>query len=313
MNHEISIIIPFFNEGKNIKRLVNELNKYIHTLNIGSIEVIFVDDGSTDDSLEVLKRSEFVSYDTHIIKLSRNFGSHAALQAGILESNGNFITFAYADLQDPLDLIPKLYSKIKEGNNIVWAERRTVKVGIIEKIFSRLYAKLMQKLVIRNFPSKGYDVVMFDKKVKDELNQNVELNSSIFTQILFMGLKQDKIIYDKRPRKYGKSKWTLSKKIKMFIDSFVSFSYFPIRLVTITGFVLSFISIIWIIYIILGTIFWNIADRGWPTLICVILFGFGITNISIGIIAEYLWRTLDYSRKRKPFIIEKIYRNYNNK
>jgi len=122
-----------------------------------------------------------------------------------------------------------------------------------------------------------------------------------------LGFKQDKIIYDKQPRKYGKSKWTLSKKIKMFIDSFISFSYFPIRIVTIVGFVLSFISIIWIIYIIVGTISLRITSPGWPTLICVILFGFGITNISLGIIAEYLWRTLDSSRKRKAFIIDKVY------
>jgi dolichol-phosphate mannosyltransferase len=213
----------------------------------------------------------------------------------------------YADLQDPLDLIPKLYKKIEEGNDIVWAERRNIKTGIIEKIFSRLYAKLMQKFVIRTFPQKGFDIVMFNKKVKNELNQSIELNSSIYMQILSLGFKQDKIVYDKQPRKYGKSKWTLSKKIKMFIDSFVSFSYFPIRLVTIVGFILSFISIIWIIYIIFGTIFLYITSPGWPTLICVILFGFGITNISLGIIAEYLWRTLDSSRRRKAFIIDKIY------
>lgn len=307
MNYSISIIIPFLNESKNIPVLVSELNKYIPTLNTGNIEVIFVDDGSTDNSLEILKNLNFISYDVRIIKLSRNFGSHSALQAGILNSNGDFITFMYADLQDPLDLISKLYKEIEKGNDIVWAERLNTQSGIIEKIFSRLYAKLMQKFVIRTFPQKGFDIVMFNKKVKNELNQNIELNSSIFMQILSLGFKQDKIIYDKQPRKHGKSKWTLSKKIKIFIDSFVSFSYFPIRLVTIIGFILSFISIIWIIVIIFGTIFKYVTSPGWPTLICVILLGFGITHIALGIIAEYLWRTLDSSRKRKAFIIDNIY------
>lgn len=307
MNYSISIIIPFLNESKNIPILVSELNNYIPTLNIGNIEVIFVDDGSTDNSLEILKNLNFISYDVRIIKLSRNFGSHSALQAGILNSNGDFTTFMYADLQDPLDLISKLYKEIGKGNDIVWAERRNTQSGIIEKTFSRLYAKLMQKFVIKTFPQKGFDIVMFNKKVKNELNQNIELNSSIFMQILSLGFKQGKIIYDKQPRKHGKSKWTLSKKIKIFIDSFVSFSYFPIRLVTIIGFILSFISIIWIIFIIFGTIFEYITSPGWPTLICVILFGFGITNILLGIIAEYLWRTLDSSRRRKAFIIDQIY------
>src|SRR4030065_2595121 len=130
MNYNVSIIIPFLNEKENIKNLVLELNNYIPTLKKGKVEVVFIDDGSTDNSLEVLKNLNFISYDVRIIKLSRNFGTHAALQAGILNSNGNFITFMYADLQDPLDLISKLYKEIEKGNDIVWAERRNTQSGI---------------------------------------------------------------------------------------------------------------------------------------------------------------------------------------
>src|SRR4030066_764112 len=114
-NYNISIIIPFLDEGKNLKKLVSELNNYVPTLNQGKVEIIFVDDGSTDDSLEILRNQKIVSYYARVIKLSRNFGSHAALRAGILNSKGNYVTFIYADLQDPLDLILNLYNKIKEG------------------------------------------------------------------------------------------------------------------------------------------------------------------------------------------------------
>ncbi|MDP4212848.1 MAG: glycosyltransferase [Bacteroidota bacterium] len=269
-------------------------------------EVIFVNDGSRDHSVERLLEMKHGSYKAKVISLSRNFGSHAALRAGISIAGGELVCFNYADLQDPLELIIRMAEKTKEGSDIVWAHRESTKVSFGEKTFSSFYAYLMKKFAFSNFPEKGFDIVMFNRKVTAEVNSNVEANSSIFLQILGMGFRQDSISYKKRERKSGVSKWTLSKKVKLFIDSFVAFSYAPIRMVTIVGISMFFVGLLWTIYIIFRKIFFHNLASGWPALMSILMIGFGITNISLGIIAEYLWRTLDASRRRPVFIIDKI-------
>lgn len=306
MNTDISIIIPVYNESENIPKLCSKLNDFTALHGNINFEIIFVDDGSSDKSCDLIFSNHFQSK-FKLIKLSRNFGSHPALRAGIMNSNGDYTTFTYADLQDPLELIIEMYNLCKKGNNIVWAARSNSKTGITEKIFSKIYAKLMKIFVNPDFPEKGFDVVMFDAKAKNELNKNVESNSSVFLQILDLGFKQDYIMYEKRERTAGNSKWTLSMKVKLFVDSFVAFSYMPIRLVTITGIILFIIGIFWTLYIIIRELFIEDLAPGWPTLISILMICFGVTNISLGIIAEYLWRTLDASRKRPVFIIDKVF------
>lgn len=303
---DISIIIPLFNEKENLNKLAFELNNYLASLDKLRSEVIFVDDGSTDGSTAILRELKHSAYEAKIVRLSRNFGSHAAVRCGILYARGEFVTIIYADLQDPVELVGRLYQRCIEGYNIVLAQRNMVQSGFVERFSSKLYAKLMKRFVIETFPENGFDIVMFDKKVKEELNQDMESNSSLFLQILTMGFKQSAITYDKSKRLLGQSKWTFRKKMKMFIDSFVAFSYAPIRLVSITGIVLSLLGFIWMSYVIFRALVFHNINPGWPSLIAILMIGFGITNLSLGIIAEYLWRTLDASRNRKTFIIDKV-------
>jgi glycosyltransferase involved in cell wall biosynthesis len=306
MKPNISIIIPFLNESGNIPSLIEEINKFSSSNNTLIIEVIFVNDGSTDDSIEILKSYKLNTFSSKIISFSKNFGSHAALRAGILNSNGDFITFMYADLQDPIDLISELYLKCKLGFDICWAKRSNVTISKFDKLFSLFYSRLMKKFATSLYPENGFDIVMFNEKVKEQLNYSIQANSSIFLQILTLGFNQTEILYEKVERKVGKSKWSIKKKIKLFIDSFVSFSYAPIKLVSITGFLFFFTGILWTFYIILRKLVINDLPEGWPALTSILLIGFGITNISLGIIAEYLWRTLDETRKRPVFIIDEI-------
>ena len=306
MQTEISIIVPFLNEGENIPHLVSSISDFFGSSDKPKVQVIFVDDGSTDDSVEQLKKANHKNYSAKLIRFSQNYGSHAALRSGILNADSEYITFMYADLQDPLAVIPQMYEKALAGNDIVWAQRKTTKAGTFEKMFSSQYAKLMRKYVTKTFPERGFDIVMFNSKISRELNDNVEKNSSIFLQILTLGYKQDYVLYDKQERQKGKSKWTLSKKIKLLVDSFVAFSFAPIRFVTMVGIFLFIMGFVWSLYVILRSIIFHDLSPGWPTLIAVLMFGFGITNISLGIIAEYLWRTLDASRGRKAFIVDEI-------
>ena len=306
MIEKISVIIPFLNEEENMPHLVGSINAFFGPKTAYTVEVILVNDGSTDKSLEVLKKQDYANIDYKLISLSKNFGSHAALRAGILHATGAHICFMYADLQDPLTLIDKLFEERTKGFEICWATRENTANGFFERTFSRFYSFMMKKYAISNYPEQGFDIVMFSRKVQEFVNQNIEVNSSLFLQILSLGFKQTSIYYTKESRKKGKSKWTLGKKVKLFIDSFVAFSYAPIRLVTIVGILLFFVGISWSAYLITRKLVYNDLVSGWPVLISVLSIGFGVTNISLGIIAEYLWRTLDSSRKRPVFIIDEM-------
>lgn len=306
MKAQISVVIPLFNEEDGVKRLVNELH-YVYDQNPDfELEFVFVNDGSSDDTVNALNEEE-KKFKYKIISFSKNFGSHAALRAGILHATYDLVTFMYADLQDPPSLIFELYNCMDERKaDIVWATRRSDNVGLFEGVFSRFYAKLMKRFALKDFPKKGFDIVFFNKKVKDVLNDSIVSNSSIFLHIMSLGFKQFSISYDKRKREIGESKWTFSKKVKLVIDSFVSFSYAPLKIVSILGVLMFMCGSFYSCYIVFRKIFVDDLDQGWPTLISVLLLGFGITNISLGIIAEYLWRTFDAARKTEVFIIDEI-------
>jgi len=302
----ITLIIPFLNEEENIPFLLETLDNFCKDSS-STYEIIFVDDGSTDQSVSILKLATGLSFEARVIMLSRNFGSHAALKAGISVAKGKYIGFLYADMQDPVELPEKMRNVAEQKNaNIVWATRKSTRNDFFEKMFSNGYASLMKRYVSPDFPKKGFDIVLFDQKVREQLNNNIESNSSIFLQILTMGFRQESIEYEKKERKAGQSKWTFRKKIKLFIDSFVAFSYFPIRLVTVMGIVFFLLGILWSAYIVLRTLLFHDLEAGWPSLISILMIGFGVTNIGLGIVAEYLWRTLDAARKRPVFIIDEI-------
>ena len=305
---KVNIIIPFLNENYNIPILVRELLKFIlqRENHENCFEVIFVDDGSTDDSVKIIRDFRNLNFDVKVIKLSKNYGSHAALRAGIMNASGDYLMFLYADLQDPIELIDRLSEKMNLGNDIVWANRKSTTSPLFERLFSSFYSGLMRKFALSNYPEKGFDVVMFNRKVADALNRDIQVNSSLFLQILSLGFKQDSIEYDKVERKHGKSKWTISKKIKLLVDSFVAFSFAPIRLVTIVGITLFAGGLLFSCYLLIRKVLFHDLVSGWTMLMTTLSLGFGITNISLGIIAEYLWRTFDAARGRPAFIIDEI-------
>jgi len=306
---DISVIIPFYNEEENIIELCSILDTFnLQLSNEGiSCEIILIDDGSKDSSLRLLlDKKNSLNFVCKVIKLSKNFGSHSAIRAGILNSRGIYTTILSSDMQEPIDLVHNLYKTCKKGFDIVYAKRNKVEVEIVSKIFSKIYSSLVKIFIFKDFPKNGLDIVMFNEKVKNVFNKSVESNSNYILQLLSLGFIYTFIDYEKTNRKKGKSKWKLANKLKLIVDSFISFSYLPIRFVSIIG-VLFFLSgIMWTTYIILRKLIVGDLASGWPTLISILLLGFGITNISLGIVAEYLWRTLDVSRNRPIFIIDEI-------
>lgn len=307
MEHQtsVSIIIPFFNENDGIDVLLKRIEEY-HCQRKFEFDIIFVDDGSKDGTAEIIKNYRSFSFPCKLIRLSKNFGAHAAVRAGFTHAGGNYTTCLPADLQISFDTVERLYEAALQGYDVVNGVREVNDIGMVEKVFSRSYSTLMRKYVHADFPDKGLETVMISSKVRKILNENVEANSSLFLQILTMGFKNKFVNIEKSSRTYGKSKWTLSKKIKLLVDSFVAFSFAPIRFVSVVGVVFFILGIAWSVYIVLRKVIYDDLVSGWAASSCILLVGFGVTNISLGIVAEYLWRTLDASRKRPVFIIDEI-------
>ena len=301
----VSIVIPIYNEEDGIHILIKKISEY-YLVRKFEFEIIFVNDGSKDLSHQEILKYKPLQFPCKLISLSRNFGAHAAVRAGFNISKGKLTTCIPADLQISFDAIEILYLKALEGFDIVYGVREVKDSGTFGKMFSRLYARLMQKYVNKDFPFKGLETLMISEKVKDSFNKNIESNSSVFLQALSIGFNKSFIDIEKSDRKTGKSKWTVSNKIKLLIDSFVAFSYAPIRFVSFIGISFFVIGVFWTIYVIIRNFLYDDIASGWPALTSILLLGFGITNIGLGIIAEYLWRTLDSSRNRPVFIIDDI-------
>ena len=303
-NEGLSIIVPFLNEEDGIELFCSTLDDHASKLSF-PLELVFVDDGSTDRSVEILGKYSFKNIKrAKLVQFSRNFGSHAAIRAGVQNAYYDICTWLGSDLQEPLELLEKSFDLItKEGYDAVYVSKKSIVVSKLNRAFSKTYSHLMRKYAVSNYSSDGVSTIVFNGKIKELLNNNVEGNSSIMLQIIDAGFKTANLELDFHERSAGKSKWTLSKKVKLMIDSFVSFSFAPIRLVSIMGMIMFFIGVVIGVVTIVARIMNYDTPAGYATLASLIALGFGITNISLGIIAEYLWRALDAARQRPVFIV----------
>jgi glycosyltransferase involved in cell wall biosynthesis len=306
-NKKFSIVIPIYFNELNIPHTVPRLQKLQEIIPNYDFEFIFVDDGSKDSSLKCLIKEKEKDNRIKIIKLSRNFGSMSAIQAGLTFATGDCVGIISADLQDPPELFAEMISKWESGKKIVMATRSDREESFSQKLFSNTYYYLMKKFALQDYPSGGFDFVLIDKQVVSELNHIHEKNTNIMSLIFWLGHDRETIPYVRQERRLGKSRWTLSKKIKLFIDSFVSFSYAPIRFMSFIGVITAFLSFLYGIFAIINAVSGAIPLQGWTSIIAIVTFLLGIIMIMLGIIGEYLWRILDESRKRPSYVIDEVY------
>lgn len=305
---KISIIVPvYYNEESLLSLYADLKEKVLQKLSNYNLdyEVIFVDDGSKDKSYNILQDLAKLDEKIILIKLSRNYGEHSALLAGLTKCTGDFAVRKAADLQEPSELIIQMIEKYNEGNNVVIATRADREEPFIQKALSGLYASIMKKLALHNMPKGGFDSFLIDRQVIDVLVNMQEKNTSLMSQILWCGFKTGTVSYTRLRRTAGKSRWTLSKKIKLAIDSILSFSYFPVRFISLIGILSSLGALIASIVIICLKLAGTIDVEGYTSIILLILFCFGVIMFSLGVLGEYIWRAFDASRKRPPFIEEK--------
>ena len=307
---KISIIVPVYYNQDNLLPLYADLKEKVFDKlkeNTNTeYELIMVDDGSKDNSYKVMQDLAKIDSNIKIIHLSRNYGEHAAILAGLSQCTGDCAVRKAADLQEPSEMILDMMKKYDEGYKVVLATSADREEPIVQKAFSNLYAFLMRKLALHNMPKGGFDSFLIDRQVIDFLVKMQESNTSLMSQILWAGFETATVPYIRKKREIGKSRWTLSKKIKLVYDSLISFSYFPIKMITNVGFFSFFISVMLLLIIIYKKFVGKIDVEGYTSLIMVMLMAFGIIMLSIGILGEYLWRTYDAARKRPPYIIEKV-------
>ena len=302
---KLSIIIPVYYNEANLPLLYEDIRKKIIEPALFDYEIVMVDDGSGDNSWAEMEKIAALDKNVKIYHLSRNFGSHAAILCGLEHCTGDCAVVKAADLQEPTEIIPEMFTLWKDGYNVVLAIRKDREESGSQKFFANFYYWLVRTFALKQMPKNGFDIYLIDRKVINVLKLMDEKDSALTGQILWSGFKTAEVPYVRQERKIGKSRWTLQKKFRLVTDTLYSFSTVPITLVTTIGLITFIISLIWALIVFINKIAGNIPVSGFTTMFIFQLFSFGITMITLGVIGGYLWRTFDASRNRPIYIIEK--------
>lgn len=299
----LSIIIPIYNEEGNIPVLYERLTKVMQELG-ESYELVFINDGSKDNSLalvmELAQKDDRVKY----LDFSRNFGHQIAVTAGIDAAKGDALVIIDADLQDPPELIREMFEKYKEGFEVVYAKRRKRKgETIFKKFTAKIFYRTLARITTLDIPLDTGDFRLIDRKVAEVLKKMPEQNKYIRGQIAWIGFKQTYVEYDRDSRHAGETGYTLRKMLRFALDGITGFSNLPLRLATVAGFTVSGIAFLLMIYALISRFIWKDYEPGWTSLILSVLFIGGIQLIAIGIIGEYINRISTNVRNRPLYVV----------
>jgi len=304
-NPELSIVIPVFNEETALPALVERLRGFAERLAPLSMEVILVDDHSTDRSPELLREVCRQDRRFRYARLAKNSGSHVAILAGLAQARGSCAVFLAADLQDPPELISQMLDLWRGGHHVIWAVREE-RAGIskVDLFLANTFYRLLNLLGEVNLPPRGSDFALLDRKVIDALLQSAGSHPSLGGEIARLGFSAAQISYTKERRAAGRSKWTLERKLKAFADAFVSFSYAPLRAMSYLGMLFSVLGFAYALLVIAVRLTTRTPVQGWSSLIVVVLVLGGVQMMMLGVLGEYLWRTLEEARHRPTFFLE---------
>lgn len=302
---KLSIVVPVYYNSDTLELLYEDMKAKILD-ELGEYEIVFVDDGSGDNSWEIMNLLREKDENIRCVKLSRNYGEHAALLAGLSACTGDCAVTKQADLQEDSSIILEMYESWKRGNKVVLAVRRERKENRLKVFFANLYYALVRRMVNKNMPAGGCDCYLVDRKVIEVLERLDEKNSSLTLQVMWVGFKTDMIYFVRQDREIGKSRWTLSKKVKLVADSVFSFSYLPLRLMMGLGVIFNIAALILLIVVLVEKFTVGTPIQGWASIMCILLFGFGMLMLMLGVIGEYIWRVLDAARNRPTYIVDEV-------
>ncbi len=302
----MSVIVPCYNEEESLPFFYEEINRVSKEMHDVCLELLFVDDGSKDQTLSILR--EYAKKDKRVkyISFSRNFGKEAAIYAGLKNSHGDYVAIMDADLQDPPSLLPEMLKAIQEEGYDSAATRRVTRKGEppVRSFFARLFYKIMNRISDADIMDGARDYRLMNRQMVDAIVSMCEYNR--FSKGIFgwIGFDTKWIEYENVERVAGETKWSFWKLFKYSIEGITAFSIEPLQIASIFGVLFSFIALIMIIVIIVRTLVFGDPTSGWPSLVCIIMLIGGIQLLCIGILGQYLSKTY-LETKHRPIYISK--------
>jgi len=299
----VSIFTPAFNEADNLPALYERLVASMQTIGT-DWEWVVVDDHSRDQTFAVIEALALRDARVRGFRLARNSGSHVAIRCGLDQVAGEAAIMIAADLQNPPETLTTMLAKWRQGAQVVWATRSARSSDRSHARFAAIYYWIMRHLVgMKEMPARGGDFFLIDRVVLDAFRRFPERNVSVLALITWLGFRQEVVEYDKQPRRAGQSGWTLTRKIKLVIDSITAFSDFPIRACTYTGFALLAVALA----LLAGAVVMLPELGGGVLFLLFVVVGLaGVQLVALGAVGEYVWRALDESRSRPAYLIEAV-------
>lgn len=304
---KISIVIPMYFEEEVVNKCYERIKNVVNNLQGYEYEIIFINDGSTDKTLELLEEIAKNDNNVKVISFSRNFGHQAAVSAGLKEVTGDVVAIMDADLQDPPELIPDMIKLWEDGNEVIYGKRKKRKGESAFKLLSaKMFYNILNSLSDVEIPKDTGDFRLVDRKVIDTINSMPEHNKFLRGLFSWVGYKQYSFEYERQKREAGKTKYPFKKMYKLALDGLIGFSSKPLKLVGGLGIFSIVVSAIVLIYSVLSYVFkWNNLTTGWASIMVTITFFSGIILISLWMIGEYIGRIYDESKKRPEYIVDK--------
>ncbi|RSK49598.1 glycosyltransferase family 2 protein [Hymenobacter rigui] len=302
---DLSVIIPIYNEEENIPALYERLRGVLDPMPLpNGYEFIFINDGSRDQSLALIQTLAARDSRVRFINFSRNFGHQIAVTAGLDRAEGEAVVIIDADLQDPPELIPQLYQKLREGYEVVYAKRRSRQgESAAKKLTAKLFYRILASITHISIPVDTGDFRVISRKVVDALRRMPEQNKFIRGQISWIGYRQTYLEYDRAERAGGATGYTYRKMIKLALDGITAFSDVPLKAATIGGFLVSGVAFLVMLYTLYARFVSHDYQPGWASLMVSILFLGGVQLIAVGIIGEYMARLSANVRQRPLYIV----------
>jgi dolichol-phosphate mannosyltransferase len=296
--------VPVYHSAGSLAELHQRISAALGAARVDSWDITYVDDGSADDSHAILRGLQGSADNVRVLKLSRNFGSMAAIQAGMERAKGSAVCVIAADLQDPPELLTQMIERWRAGTKVILAARESRDDPFLSRVFSAAFYRLFRALVSREMPPAGFDFFLLDRQPADALVEHAEKNTNLAAAVLWLGFRREILTYHREARRHGRSMWTFAKKVKYLYDSLLGFSYLPLRIMTALGVVGVLTSFGYGIAVAIERFTDPNAPRGWASLMVANLFFSGLMLASIGTVGEYVWRAFDAARKRPAFIVE---------
>lgn len=306
-NKKISLVIPMYYEEKVVEECYKRVKKSLKGINQYESEIIFINDGSKDKTLDILQNIANQDKTVKIISFSRNFGHQAAVTAGLKHVTGDAIVIIDADLQDPPELIPEMIKLWEKGNEVIYGKRKSRKGESAFKLFTaKMFYKTLNALSDVEIPKDTGDFRLVDRKVVDTINKMPEHNKFLRGLFSWVGYKQMPFEYEREERFAGKTKYPLGKMLKLALDGIISFSTKPLKLLGGLGIISIFISIFILIYALISYAFkLNNLSAGWTSIMVTVTFFAGVQLVSLWIMSEYIGRIYDETKQRPQYIIDK--------